>query len=190
MPLFYAGAPLRCREGVEDFGQMLHPVRGEGNGHGHSVDDPTKDELYCTPGAIASFELFEGDGFAPLRAIVVRQGAKDIVDGMKEEAPYMALIVKARMSGRQPLRCRHEAVDVHVGVCQQGGRCWKRRIPRDVVNDHAIWRARIRGGDSLCKVVQVMRQRWRKATAAHVDEVGDSFRGGGENWRAIFPPHG
>jgi hypothetical protein len=50
---------------------MLHLVRGEGNGHGDSVNGPTKDELHCTPGSIASFELFEGDGFAPLRAIFV-----------------------------------------------------------------------------------------------------------------------
>jgi hypothetical protein len=190
VPLFYAGAPLCHREGVEDVGQTLHTVRGEGNGHGGSVNDPTKNELHCTPGAIASFELFEGDGFTPLRTIVVQQGVKDIVDGMKEEAPYKALIVEARISGRQPLHCRDEVVNVHVGVCQQGGRCWKRRVLRDVVNDHAIERAGIRGGNSIRKVVQVMRQRWCKATEVHVDEVGDSFHGGGENRRAVFPPHG
>jgi hypothetical protein len=109
---------------------------------------------------------------------------------MKEEAPYTALIVEARMSGRQPLRCCNEVVDVHVSVCQQGGRCWKQGVPRDVVNDHVIRRARIGGGNILRKVVQVMRLRRRKATEAHVDEVGDSFHGGGENRRAVFPPHG
>ena len=71
MPLFHTCPPLGGGNTIEDFSQTVNSMWRKLDGHGHSIDDPTKDKFDSSPGAITLPQFLEGDWLPP-RGVVYR----------------------------------------------------------------------------------------------------------------------
>jgi len=86
---------LRWCDTGKDFSEALLAMLREVNGHCVGVDDPTKNELDCTPRAVNFSQLLDGKGLLSGRGVDGRQGTKDLVDDLEQCPTYTALILFA-----------------------------------------------------------------------------------------------
>ena len=83
----------------------------------HSVNDPTKDELACSPASVTLEHLLQGDSFVPVGFI---QGglSEDVINGVKEVSSddvhasfatlsYLDEVIHEDISGAQGALERH-----------------------------------------------------------------------------------
>ena len=65
VPFFHTCPPLGGGNTIEDFSQTVNSMWRKLDGHGHSINDPTKDKFDSSPGAITLTQLFEGHWLPP-----------------------------------------------------------------------------------------------------------------------------
>ena len=89
MPLFHTHPLLGSGNTIEDFSQTVNSVWQKLDGHGHSIDDPTRDKFDSSLGAITLMQFLEGD-WLPLRGVVGRfKRTYNIINCTKEVyGPY------------------------------------------------------------------------------------------------------
>ena len=84
MPFFEGRPVLSCRDGRQDFPELIDPVRRQLDGEVVCVDDPSQDHFESAPRAIALQEFLDGYGLASLRRIARVQRVEDIVNRVEE----------------------------------------------------------------------------------------------------------
>lgn len=67
----------------QEFMETGQTMRGQGDGEGNTIDEPTQENLDGGPGAVTFEEFFDGGRFLPV-PVRLGQGAKDSINGVQE----------------------------------------------------------------------------------------------------------
>jgi hypothetical protein len=150
VPLFSSSSLLGAGNRVEDGLEALAAVQRELEGHGFSVEKPTKHELTSAPIGIALVQFLDGDGFLAGWVIVGAEGPKQAIDSMQKDA------ANGGTTRRSALNDAEVVVHVDVEVGEDPGAGLERR------------EGRIGGGRSRERV-----ETWRRRRARRDHGRGD-----------------
>jgi len=86
VPTFHRRSLLRHRNLSENIGEALQATWRQGDGHGHCVDDPSKDGFARSPIGVALEHLFDRGGLIAIDAVIGVDWAKNLINGGKQDA--------------------------------------------------------------------------------------------------------
>ena len=87
----------------------------------HQVDcinDPPEDHFYCSPGAIACVEFFEGHWLPTFRTVTHQERSEDVFYGVEKEAAHTTPVVEPSMARYILLGHPHKVVHIDIVVPQ------------------------------------------------------------------------